>query len=220
MVAGNFPIIRVFEWETSEIASPVGTRHIPGGSFAFKQIVSSGCRSADPNNPATTSGTLLFENATFDLTSLPLPSHIASKVTAITFNLAASGTAISDLRLYLVDDTAFQASRDQGLDRGFVQYAPSGSRWLINPVFASGAVARLSTTVPAKQNVFRQDRNPGLVGQDDLNSSEFVYMNIVVPLGTPFGTYGVCGSGLLRFGLIFNYWNNDFILQFGDPRMG
>lgn len=220
MVAGSFPIIRVFEWETSEIASPVGNRHIPGGSFAFKQIVSSGCRTADPNNPATTSGTLMFENTTFDLTNLPLPSHIASKVTAITFNLAASGTAISDLRLYLVDDTAFQASRDQGLDRGFVQYAPSGSLWLINPVFASGAVARLSTTVPTKQNVFRQDRNPGLVGQDDLNSSEFVYMNIVVPLGTPFGTYGVCGSGLLRFGLIFNYWNNDFILQFGDPRMG
>lgn len=220
MPAGDFPIIRVFQWDTSEIASPVGNRNIPGGSFAFKQIVSSGCRTADPNKPATTSGTLLFENVTFDLTSTPFPSHVASNVTAITFNLAASGTAISDLRLYLVDDSAFQASKDQGLDRGFVQYAGSGSLWLINPLLPSGAVSRLSTTVPTRQNVFRQDHNPGLVGQDDLNSSEFIYMNIVVPLGTRFGNYGVCGSGLLRFGLIFNYWNDDFILQFGDPHMG
>lgn len=220
MSAGDFPIIRVFEWDTSEIASPIGNRHIPGGSFAFKQIVSSGCRTANPNNPATTSGTLIFEDTTFDLTNLPLPSHLESKVTAITFNLAASGTAISDLRLYLVDDTAFQASRDQGLDAGFVQYVGSGALWLINPLLPSGAVSRLSTAIPATQNVFRQDHNPGLVGEDDLNSSEFIYMNIVVPLGTPFGTYGVCGSGLLRFGLIFNYYNNDFILQFGDPHMG
>ena len=220
MVAGDFPQISVCEWDSSEAASPVGNRHIPGGSFAFKQIVSSGCQTADPNHPATTSGTLLFENATFDLTSLPLPSHIESKVTAITFNLGASGTAISDLRFYLVDDSAFQASKDEGLDRGFVQFAPSGSLWLINPLLPSGSVQRLSTVVPATQNVFRQDHNPGLVGQDDLNSYEFIYMNIVVPLGTPFGTYGVCGSGLLRFGLIFNYYNNDFILQFGDPQLG
>jgi hypothetical protein len=72
--------------------------------------------------------------------------------------------------------------------------------------------------VPTKQNVFRQDRTPGLVGEDDLNSSEFVYLNIVVPLGSPLGAYGVCGSGLLRLGLVFNYWNNDFILTFGDPK--
>jgi len=216
----NFPLIRVFEWDTSEIADPAGTRHIPGGSFAFKQMVASGCSTANSSSPATTSGTLLFEDTIFDLTNLPFPSHMASKVTAITFNLASSGTAISDLRFYLVSDTAFQASRDAGLDRAFIQYAPSGNRWLPNIVFASGAVSRLSTVVPTLQNVFRQDGNHGLVGQDDLNSSEYIYMNIVVPLGTKLGPYGVCGSGLLRLGLIFNYWANDFILQLGDPQLG
>ena len=80
----------------------------------------------------------------------------------------------------------------------------------------SGAVARMPLTVPTTQNVFRQDKGIALVGQDDLNSSEFVYLNIVVPLGSPLGNYGVCGSGLLRFGLVFNYWCNDFILEFGD----
>jgi len=53
MPAGSFPIIRVFEWDTSEIASPVGQRHLAGGSFAFKQIVSSGCSTSDPNNPGS-----------------------------------------------------------------------------------------------------------------------------------------------------------------------
>lgn len=215
MPAGDFPVIRVFEWDTTEVASPVGNRHLPGGSFAFKKIVASGCATADPNNPGSTSGTLLFEDVRFDLTDLPLPSHVASKVTAITFNLAASGTAISDLRLYLVDDSAFQASQDQGLDRGFIQYAPSGNLWLPNLTLPSGSVARLPTSIPTLPNVRRQDGGLALLGQDDGNSSEFVYLNIVIPLGTPLGAFGVCGSGILRLGLVFNYWSNAFILDLG-----
>jgi hypothetical protein len=216
-MSGGFPVIRVFSWDTDEIASPVGNRTVPGGSFAFKNIVSSGCATFDPNNPASTSGILMFEETQFDLTNPPLPSHLESKVAAITFNVANSGTAISDLRLFVVDDSAFQGSADQGLDRAFVQFATSGSFWAYQGIMPSGAVDRLSFIVPTLQNVFRQDGKPGLVGQDDGNSSEFVYLNIVIPLGTPLGQYGVCGSGLLRFGLVFNFWCNDFILEFGDP---
>jgi len=216
MPAGDFPVIRVFAWDTAEIASPVGSRTVPGGSFAFKYIVASGCQNPDASNAAGTSGTLLFEGVQFDLTDDTFDSEIVSKTAAITFNLAASGTAISDLRLYLVDDSAFQASQDQGLDRAFMQYAPSGSFWGFNLSLPSGSVERIPTTVPATQNVFRQDGSNALVGEDDLNSSEFVYLNVVVPLGTPLGAFGVCGSGLLRLGLVFNYWSNDFILEFGD----
>lgn len=217
-MSGSFPNIRVFEWDTSETASPVGTRTTPGGSFAFKQIVASGCYMADPNNPAS-SGTLLFADTKFDLTGT-LPSHLESKVTAVTFNLAASGTAISDMKFFVVDDSAFQGSADQGLDRAFVQYSPSGSNWFPNVIMPSGAVDRLPLAVPSSPNVRRQDGGNALVGEDDLNSSEFVYLNIVVPLGSPLGAYGVCGSGLLRLALVFNYWCNDFILEFGDPSSG
>jgi len=216
MVAGDFPIIRAFAWDVAEIASPVGNRTTPGGTFAFKYIVALGCETANPSQPASTSGTLLFEDTQFDLTNLPLPSELASKPAAITFNLAASGTAISDLKLYLVDDSAFQASADQGLDRAFMQYAPSGNLWLYNLTLPSGSIERIPTTIPTVQNVFRQDGANALVGQDDLNSSEFVYLNVVVPLGMSLGTFGACGSGTLRLGLVFNYWNNDFILEFGD----
>lgn len=213
---GDFPVIRVFEWNTSEVASPVGNRTSPGGTFAFKQMVSSGCSTSSINSPGLTSGVLEFEGTKFDTTGASLPSHLESKVTAITFNVAHSGTAISDLRLFVADDSAFQGSADQGLDRGFIQYSPSGSNWLPSVEMPSGSVDRLPFIVPLSQNVFRQDGSPGIVGQDDQNSSEFVYLNIVLPLGTPLGSYGVCGSGLLRLGLVFNYWNNDFILEFGD----
>jgi hypothetical protein len=213
-MSGGFPVIRVFSWDTDEIASPVGNRTVPGAAFAFRNIVSSGCSTADPSNPSTTSGVLLFENIQFDLTDPPLPSHIESKVAAITFNVANSGTAISDLRLFLLDDSAFQGSSDQGLDRAFVQYATSGNFWAYRGTIPSGAADRLPFTVPIVQNVYREDGTAGLVGQEDQNSSEFVYLNLVVPLGTPLGQYGVCGSGLLRFGLVFNYWCNDFTISF------
>lgn len=198
------------------MASPVGSRHIPGGAFAFKQMVASGCSISDPDNPGGTSGKIVFENTKFNLALTPLPSHLASKPSAITFNLAASGTAISDMRLFLATDTAFQSSQDQGLDRAFMQFAPSGNLWRGGLSLPSGAVQRIPLSVPLKQNIFRQDGGHGLVGQDDQNSSEFIYLNIVVPLGTPPGSFGVCGSGLLRLALVFSYWSNDFILQFGD----
>jgi hypothetical protein len=158
----------------------------------------------------------MFEETQFDLTNTPLPSHLESKVAAITFNVATSGTAISDLRLFVSDDSAFQGSSDEGLDRAFVQFAASGSFWAYSSEMPSGTVERLPLVVPAFANVRRQDGTAGLVGETDINSSEFVYLNLVIPLGTPLGPYGVCGSGLLRFGLTFNYWCNDFILEFGD----
>lgn len=214
----NLPVVRIFEWDTAEIVSPQGTRTTPGGSFAFKQIVSSGCETADPNLPATTSGIIAFEKTRFDITegTANLPSHIESKVTALTFNLANSGVAISDMRIYLINESALQGSVTFNQDPGFVQFAASGSSWIPNAILPSGAGTRLTTTVPISRNVKRQNGGNALVGNDDQNSSEFVYMNVVLPLGYPLGNFGVCGSGILRFGLIFNYWSNDYILQFGD----
>lgn len=200
----NIPIIRFFEWDTGEIASPVGNRHIPGGSFAFKQMVASGCQTADSSNPATTSGTLHFEGTTFDFTGTP-PSHKASKVTAITVNLGSSGVAISEMRLFLRDDSGLKASMDQGLDPAIIQMVTSGT-WNPYAELPSGAVPQLPNTVPALPNLRRQDGTLALLTQDDQNSSEFVYMNIVIPLGAPLGTYGVCGSGAVRFGLMFSYF--------------
>jgi len=208
------PLIRVFAWDVAEIASPVGSRTVPGGSFAFKHMVSSGCMTADPLNPATTSGVLLFEGTKFDLTNLPPPPHLASKPACLTFNLANSGVAVSDLSLFLIDDSALRAGVWSGAGSGIVQIMQGGSSWLYNLSMPSGSSPVLTTSIPSIPNVRRQDGTAALAAQDDLNSSEFVYLNLILPIGFPLGSFGVCGSGLLRFGLVFNYWANDYLLSF------
>lgn len=208
------PLIRVFAWDVAEIASPVGNRTNPGGAFAFKYIVASGCMTANPLNPSSTSGTLVFEGTKFDLTSSPYASHLASKPACITFNLANSGVAVSDMSLFLIDASALRVGIWNNCGSGFIQIAPSGSTWRHNLSMPSGSYPVLTTAIPSLPNIKRQDGTAGLTGQDDLNSSEFVYLNLVLPLGFPFGSFGVCGSGLLRFALVYNYWSNDFLLSF------
>lgn len=200
----NIPIIRFFEWDTGEIASPSGNRHIPGGSFAFKQMIASGCQTANPSAPATTSGTLLFGGTKFDLTG-DVSSHLASAVTAITVNLGSSGVAISEMKLYLRDDSGLRASVDEGLDPAIIQMVASGA-WNPFSSLPSGAAPQLTTAIPDVPNLRRQDGQLALLAEDDGNSSEFAYMNIIIPLGAPLGSYGICGSGSVRFGLMFSYF--------------
>lgn len=208
------PLIRVFAWDVGEIASPVGNRTNPGGAFAFKYMVASGCKTADPLNPATTSGTLLFDGTKFDLTNLPLPSHLASSPECLTFNIANSGVGVSDMKLFLIDDSALKAGVWHNAGSGLVQIRQGSNIWQHNLIMPSGSNPVLTTSIPSTPNIRRQDGTAGLVGQDDLNSSEFIYLNLILPLGFPLGGFGVCGSGLLRFGLIFNYFSNDYLLSF------
>lgn len=201
-MATNPPLVRVIEWNTQEVASPIGSRHLPGGSFAFKQIVASGCLVADSMNPATTSGTLIFEDTKFSGTS----SHLESRVAAITFHVVGTQSFISNMRLYLQDDSALRGPSDCGLDPAFVQFATSGI-WQPNSVLPSGDATKLPNTVPLSANVLQQDGNQALQGSLDPNSSQFVYLNLIYPFGGPLGTYGVCGSGLLRYELMYDYFN-------------
>ena len=180
----NPPIIRFFEWDISEIADPAGTRHLEGGSFAFKQRVARGCSTY---TSVGTSGTLLFSG------------------TAITVNLGTSGVAISNMRVYLKDDSGLLASKDVGMDPAIVQFIPSGV-WQPNAVLPSGIAPALPTTIPTLSNLFRQDGADSLVAQGDDNSSQYGYMNLLVPFGVPLGTYGICGSGRVNIGLVFDYF--------------
>lgn len=205
----NPPVIKIYEWNTREISSPIGQRHIAGGSFAFKQVVGSGCILYNPLFPNSSSGTLLFNGTTFDITNGQPPSHLASTPLAITIHLSTSGVGISNLKFYLTEDTALKASHNVGLDNAFIQYTVSGI-WQPNCLMPSGTGGRLTKSVPTLANIKRQDGGFGLVGEDDFNSSQFIYMNIIIPWGTPIGTYGVCGSGNLRFALSYDYFFDDY----------
>ncbi len=204
----DIPVVEIFEWDITEIADPAGTRHLAGGSFAFKQKVSLGCAVADPLIPST-SGTLIFQDLTFNINAAP--SHKESRVAPLTIRVSTSGNGISNMRLYLTQNSVFQASLDQGLDAGFIQIATSGI-WQPNGVLPSGAGTRLTTAIPSSFNIKRQDGAFGLVAEDDANVSEYIYTNVVIPFGTSFGEFGACGSGLLTLGLAFDYFQNTHLL--------
>lgn len=207
-----FPDIHIYQYDTSEIASPSGTRHIEGGNFAFRRRVGLGCINY---GAIGTSGVLDFGEISINLTSPT--SDFTSDVTAITFRLASSGVGISSMRLYLSDDSALTGpASDVGVPPAFVQMTASGSIWVHNPLLPSGAGTKLTTTVPLP-NVFRQDGAIFLAETQDRDASEFVYLNLVTPVDFPVGDFGVCGSGLLRFNFVFDYWDSEQFLQFGEP---
>ena len=215
------PIIYFYEFDTREVADPSGYRHIANGSFAFNSVVASGCsKYTDGGLPTSSgvlsSGTLFFPGTRFDLTNIPTKDHIASTPVAVLLHLGTSGVGIGNLRFYLTEDTAITIPpQSVGLPPGFVQFAASGL-WQPNCVLPSGAGTRLlRREVPSTANFSRQDGIPVLVGEDDRNVSQYLYMNLILPIGFPIGTFGACGSGDLRFGVLYDYFFNSYILEFG-----
>ena len=195
------PVIEFFEFDISEVSDPTGSRDVEGGSFAFKQRVALGCQQYGATG---TSGTLIFEGLKYSQTSDI--SEVVSDVTALVMHKVTDiDVSINNMRLYLTDDSAFQGSQDQGLDRGFVQMTSSGV-WQPNGVLPSGVGTKLSVGLPVYPNVFQQDGELNITGIGDVSVSQFLYLNVVMPVGSPLGDYGVCGSGLLRFGFTFDFW--------------
>lgn len=211
-----YPAIRIHNWDVTEVSSPAGRRNIAGG-FGFKKSISFGCEHETAGLGSTTSGTLDFNGPKFIIDSDDPPSHAVSPVEALTFHLIASGTAISDLRLYLIDDSALtRPSLDRGIEPAFIQMETS-TTWTVNKTMASGVGIKLTAVVPSSGTIYRQDGFHTLYDQNDSNSSEFIYLNIVAPWGFPFGQFGICGSGLLRLGFVYTYWPDEDILIFGEP---
>jgi hypothetical protein len=208
------PFFKIFEWDTAELSNPSGFRHLVGGTFAFRSVISEGCSEYSPNNAANSSGILNFQNTKFDLSDA-VPSHLESKVSALTLHLMTSGIAVGNIRMFLVNDSGLRATESVGQDPAFIQFTTSGI-WQPNGVLPSGVGTRLSTTVPEFASVRRQDGYGLIRGENDRNASEFIYMNVVIPWGHPLGTYGACGSGVIKVAFTFDYHSNDYIIDFGE----
>lgn len=206
-----FPDIHIYQFDTSEIASPSGVRHIEEGSFAFVRRVGLGCLNYAGLG---TSGVMDFGDIGINL--INPQSSFTSEVVALIFRLAGSGVGISNMRLHLSDNSALTGpATDVGIPPAFVQMTNSGI-WQPNAQLPSGAGTQLTISVPS-QNVFRQDGKTFLVEAQDRDVSQFIYLNVVVPIDFPVGDFGICGSGLLRFNFVFDYWDGEQFLQFGEP---
>lgn len=189
------PTIRFASWNNAELADPAGTRHLVSGAFAFDKQIGLGCSNALPfNNLRLNAG----ENEPF----------ASSKVAVVNFcfpnfgTLQASGiSTITNMRLWLPAGSGTVLD----LPGSHLQFQTSGV-WAPNLNFPSGAGQPFLDTVPSQFNVRRIDGSPSITSFNDANVSEWIYMRLFLDADFPVGTYGACGSGILRIRLTYDFY--------------
>lgn len=189
------PQIRFASWNNSELADPAGTRHLVSGAFAFDKVVGLGCSNA-----------MAFNN--LRLNAAGSEPYASSNVAVVNFcfpnfgDLQASGIdTITNFRLWLPNGSGTVLD----LPGSHLQFQASGV-WAPNLTFPSGAGQPFLGTVPSQFNVRRIDGSPSIVSFNDANVSEWIYMRLFLDAEFPVGTYGVCGSGLLRIRLTYDFY--------------
>lgn len=195
MTINQIPELRWYQYHTDEWGDPSGERHIPGGAFAFDKIASSG---------TCVSG---IDMGSIELTVGGSATHYVSTPIAIVFHLdnIGRGSGVDGLKFYLAEDSSLYG--DGSEPQPYVQMLVSG-QWAPFLSMPSGAGTKLLlNNIPSLANVKRNDGLYYIEGTTDEWTSEYVYLNMVVPSHYPVGTYGVCGSGSLRFATAYSYYD-------------
>jgi hypothetical protein len=190
-----FPEIQFSSWRNSELADPIGTRHLVSGAFAYDKLLGKGCI-----------GALTFNNLRLDLNSND--PFVGSDVAVINVSvpnfgeLQASGlTAVYNMKLWLPAGSGTILD----LPGSHLEFQTSGA-WVPNLSFPSGAGQEFLDTLPTQFNLQRFDGRGELISFNDENVSEFVYMRLFLDADFPLGDFGICGSGLLRPRLSFDFY--------------
>ena len=124
-------------------------------------------------------------------------------ITVHSGKIPTSISGIDKIRMYLSDDSAFTHNGD--MPKPFLQYAVSGV-WCYNCALPSGEGTQMVLNdIPANANVFRQDGKVFIHGVGDLDVSQYIYMNVIMPDHYPLHDYGVCGSGNLKICFLYDY---------------
>ncbi len=189
------PTIRFSSWDNTELADPVGTRHLVSGAFAYDKELGLGCSNA-----------MSFNNLKLSLTNED--PFVGSAVAVVNVSVPNFGTlqasglsAVYNMRLWLPSGsgTAIASSAAS------LQFITSGV-WIPNLSFPSGFGQVMLTSLPTQFNLRRIDGQSALVSFNDANVSEWIYMRLFLDRDFPVGTYGICGSGLLRPRLTFDFY--------------
>lgn len=189
------PTIQFSSWRNSELADPVGTRHLVSGSFAYDKLLGLGCVNA-----------MAFNNVKLNLVNND--AFAASDVTVVNISVPNFGTlqasglgAVYNMRLWLPSGSGTAIN----LPGASLQFTTSGV-WVPNLNFPSGFGQTFLTTLPTQFNVRRIDGRSELLSFNDQNVSEWIYMRLFLDQDFPVGTYGICGSGLLRLRCTFDFY--------------
>ena len=189
LIMNQHPNLIWYQYDTSEIADPSGARD-GTTAFAFQKVVGSG---------VCVSG-LSFPTVTLNLSEGYKDGHV-SVPTALLFRLnsVTDGSGINDFHFYMSENSAL--NNDGNEPKPFIQMTNSGI-WQPNCVMPSGTGTKLTlNNITTSPNVFRQDGKLFIDGIGDLDASQYIYLNVVVPDRQELGTFGICGSGNLSFTL-------------------
>jgi hypothetical protein len=194
-MVNEIPWLRWYQFHVDEFSDPSGERHIPGGAFAYDKTVGSG----------TCVSGISFPEITIKVGSNK--DNYASTPIALVFHLSNidSGSGVGGLRFYLDQGSALDG--DGMPPKAFIQMIVSG-QWQPFLTMPSGyGTPLVPGVVPELSNVFRQNGGNTLENITDDWVSQYVYLNVVIPNHFPLGTYGICGSGSLRFAVLYDYFN-------------
>lgn len=190
-----FPQFQFSSWDNTELADPIGTRHLVSGAFAYNKLLGTGSDLA-----LTFNGLILNagENEPF----------IGSDVAVINIcipnmgDLQSSGLlAVYNMRLWI------PAGSGSIIDTpgAHLEFFASGV-WASNVVFPSGHGQEFLRTLPTQFNVRRIDGRNELLSYNDENVSEFIYMRMFLDERFPLGTFGAGSSGTLRPRLTVDFY--------------
>jgi len=190
-----FPDIQFSSWRNSELADPIGTRHLVSGAFAYDKLLDKGCADA-----------LTFNNLVLDAAGNQ--PFVASDVAVINVSvpnlgeLQASGlSSVYNMRLWIPAGSGTVLDLP-GIHLQF-QTLPG---WVANFVFPSGAGEPFMTTLPTQFNLRRITGENEITSFNDEHVSEFVYIRLFLDADFALGDFGICGSGLLRPRLTFDFY--------------
>lgn len=190
-----FPQFQFSSWDNTELADPVGTRHLVSGAFAYDKLLGLGGGLAMAFNG-------LVLNAGED------EPFVGSDVAVINISipnmgeLQASGlNAVYNMRLWI------PAGSGSIIDTpgAHLEFFASGV-WVPNVAFPSGHGQEFLRTLPTQFNVRRIDGRNELISFNDKNVTEYVYMRMFLDERFPLGTFGTGASGILRPRLTVDFY--------------
>lgn len=190
-----FPTIQFSSWDNSELADPVGTRHQVSGAFAYDKLIGVGCTLAMSfNNLVLNAG----ENEPYASSDVAVVN-----VSIPNFgSLQASGlSTVYNFRLWVPTGSGSVIDTPGS----HLEFFTSGV-WVPNVDFPSGHGQTFSRTLPSQFNLRRYDGNAEITSYSDTQVSEYIYMRLFLDERFPVGTFGVCGSGLLRPRLTYDFY--------------
>jgi hypothetical protein len=190
-----FPVIQFSTWDNSELADPIGTRHLVSGAFAYDKLVGLGCGLS-----------MAFNNLQLD--AVAGEPFVGSEVAVMNISvsnmgeLQASGlNAVYNMKLWI------PAGSGSIIDTpgSHLEFFTSGL-WVPNVNFPSGHGQTFLRTLPTQFNVRQHAGRAELTSYSDDETSEYIYMRMFLDADFPLGTFGICGSGSLRPRLTFDFY--------------